>query len=110
MVHTGSARAGVDNLTKTLSVEWSKYSISVNAIAPGVIVSSGTDRYGEGTLENAALHTPLQRCGSTEECAHSILFLASDRAAGFVTGQTWYVDGGQSVWGDFFNPFAQSKL
>ncbi len=45
MVHTGAARAGVDNMTKTLAVEWAQHDISVNAIAPGVIRSSGTERY-----------------------------------------------------------------
>jgi citronellol/citronellal dehydrogenase len=45
MVHTGAARAGVDNMTKTLAVEWSQYGIAVNAVAPGIIRTTGTDRY-----------------------------------------------------------------
>jgi len=42
MVHTGAARAGVDNLTKTLAVEWAQFNVQVNAIAPGIIRSTGT--------------------------------------------------------------------
>ena len=45
MVHTGAARAGVDNLTKTLAVEWAQFNIQVNAIAPGIIKSTGTEQY-----------------------------------------------------------------
>src|SRR5215470_11634977 len=45
MVHTGAARAGVENMTMTLAVEWSQFGILVNAVAPGVILSSGTAQY-----------------------------------------------------------------
>ncbi len=51
MVHTGAARAGVDNLTKTLAVEWSKYNVQINAIAPGIIASSGLENYQPEFLE-----------------------------------------------------------
>jgi citronellol/citronellal dehydrogenase len=51
MVHTGAARAGVENMTKTLSVEWASFGIRVNACAPGVIRSSGTTQYGDAALE-----------------------------------------------------------
>ena len=45
MVHTGAARAGVENMTMTIAVEWARHGILVNAVAPGVILSSGTERY-----------------------------------------------------------------
>ena len=45
MVHTGAARAGVDNLTKTLAIEWVRYNIRINAVAPGIINSSGMETY-----------------------------------------------------------------
>src|SRR5450631_553808 len=45
MVHTGAARAGVENMTKTLAVEWAQHNIQINAIAPGIIKSSGIDQY-----------------------------------------------------------------
>jgi NAD(P)-dependent dehydrogenase (short-subunit alcohol dehydrogenase family) len=46
MSHTGAARAGVDNLTKSLAVEWGRHGVRVNSVAPGVIHSSGLDNYG----------------------------------------------------------------
>jgi citronellol/citronellal dehydrogenase len=105
MAHTGAARAGVDNLTKTLAVEWSKYSIYVNAIAPGVIHSSGLDTYPEeirkNTLENAPKQIPLKKLGKVEDVAYLALFLASPMAS-FITGETVYVDGGQRLWGDMW--------
>ena len=45
MAHTGAARAGVENMTMTLAVEWAQFGILVNAVAPGVILSSGTAQY-----------------------------------------------------------------
>jgi citronellol/citronellal dehydrogenase len=99
MVHTGAARAGVDNMTKTLAVEWAQYDVAVNAVAPGIIRSSGTDRYPPELLEMARVRTPMKRLGTSEEVAELCAYLASD-AAHFVTGVTWYIDGGAHLWGD----------
>lgn len=99
MVHTGAARAGVENMTKTLAVEWARFGIRVNACAPGTIRSSGTAQYGEETLELARRATPLKRLGSVEEVSRVVVFLASD-TNDFVTGSTYYIDGGSSLWGD----------
>jgi citronellol/citronellal dehydrogenase len=99
MVHTGAARAGVDNMTKTLAVEWAVHGIRVNAVAPGVIVTSGTKQYPPQLLETAAKANPLHRLGTAEEVSHLITYLAS-RYADFVTGQTFYIDGGASLWGE----------
>ncbi len=99
MAHTGAARAGVDNLTKTLSVEWAVHGIRVNAVAPGVIRTTGTAQYPPALLEHARLASPVKRLGAPEEVSHVIVYLAST-FADFVTGQTWYIDGGQSLWGD----------
>jgi NAD(P)-dependent dehydrogenase (short-subunit alcohol dehydrogenase family) len=99
MVHTGAARAGVDNLTKTLAVEWAQHGIAVNAIAPGIIRSTGTDRYPPELLEMSRTRTPMKRHGTPEEVAELCAYLASD-AASFVTGETWYIDGGAHLWGD----------
>lgn len=98
MVHTGAARAGVENMTMTLAVEWAQFGILVNAIAPGVIVSSGTAQYPPQLLEMAVRETPLKRTGTCEEVAASIVFLASP-AAQFITGTTLRMDGGASLWG-----------
>ena len=101
MAHTGAARAGVDNLTKSLAVEWSQHRIRCNAVAPGIIRTSGTDRYPEELLHIARRSTPWKRLGVSEEVAHLVTFLASP-AADYVTGSTYYIDGGASLWGDMF--------
>lgn len=101
MAHTGAARAGIDNLTKTLAVEWSKHHIRINAVAPGIIQSSGLDHYPEVMLQGLAETLPMKRLGTTEEVAWLTLFLASPMAA-YITGETVYIDGGQRLWGHQF--------
>jgi NAD(P)-dependent dehydrogenase (short-subunit alcohol dehydrogenase family) len=98
MVHTGAARAGVENMTMTLSVEWAQFGILVNAVAPGIIISSGTAQYPPQLLERGIAETPLKRAGTIDEVAASIVFLASP-AAQYITGATLKIDGGQSLWG-----------
>jgi NAD(P)-dependent dehydrogenase (short-subunit alcohol dehydrogenase family) len=107
MVHTGAARAGVDNMTKTLAVEWAQFGIRVNACAPGTVRSSGTAQYGNATLELSRRATPVKRLGTVEEVSRVIVFLASG-ANDFITGATYYVDGGGSLWGDVW-PIEEPK-
>jgi NAD(P)-dependent dehydrogenase (short-subunit alcohol dehydrogenase family) len=100
MSHTGAARAGVENLTQSLAVEWAPHGVRVNAVVPGNnIKSSGTDQYGEALLEATKKATPMKRLGTPDEVARVIVFLASD-ANDFVTGSLYRVDGGQALWGD----------
>lgn len=99
MAHTGAARAGVENLTKSLAIEWAQFGVRVNAVAPGVIETSGTAQYPPELLVNARAATPLKRLGSPEEVSHLVVYLAST-FADFITGQTFYIDGGASLWGD----------
>ncbi len=101
MAHTGAARAGIDNFTKSLAVEWSKYNIRINAVAPGIIKSSGLENYPEELIKGIAKTIPAKRLGTTEEVAWLTLFLASPMAA-YITGETVYVDGGQRLWGNIF--------
>lgn len=101
MAHTGAARAGVDNLTKSLAVEWATHKIRVNAVAPGVIRSTGSDRYPPELIAVAQRATPWKRLGTPEEVAHLVVYLASP-AADYVTGTTSYIDGGMFLWGDIF--------
>ena len=101
MAHTGAARAGVDNLTKSLAIEWSKYNIRVNAIAPGIIKSSGLDQYPEEMVKAMSAKIPLKRMGEVGEVGNLVLYLCSPMAD-FITGETIYIDGGQRLWGDMF--------
>ncbi|MBP9111775.1 MAG: SDR family oxidoreductase [Polyangiaceae bacterium] len=99
MVHTGAARAGVENMTKTLAVEWARYNLRINAIAPGIIKSSGTEQYPQELVEMSRQRTPMKRVGTPAEVADLVGYLACD-AASYVTGETWYIDGGAHLWGD----------
>jgi citronellol/citronellal dehydrogenase len=99
MAHTGAARAGVENLTMSLAVEWAQFGILVNAVAPGIILSSGTGQYPPQLVELAVSKCPQKRAGTVDEVAASIVFLASP-AAQFISGATLRVDGAQSLWGD----------
>jgi citronellol/citronellal dehydrogenase len=102
MAHTGAARAGVENLTRSLAVEWATHGIRVNAVAPGNnIRSSGTARYGDDMLELARKATPVKRLGTPEEVARVIVFLCAAEND-FVTGSIYRVDGGQPLWGDIW--------
>lgn len=101
MAHTGAARAGVENLTRTLAIEWATHGIRINAIAAGTIRSSGTAQYGDDVLELARRATPVKRLGSPEEVSRLIVFLASDQND-FITGSVYGIDGGQALWGDIW--------
>jgi NAD(P)-dependent dehydrogenase (short-subunit alcohol dehydrogenase family) len=101
MAHTGAARAGVENLTRTLAFEWAPQGIRVNALAPGVIASSGADNYTPEQREfffGATAHIPAARLGTPQEVAAGVLYLLSP-AAGFVTGTTLWMDGGERLYG-----------
>lgn len=99
MVHTGAARAGVDNMTKTLAIEWTRYNIRINAVAPGIILSSGLDTYPPAILKGITDSIPNKRMGTMEEVGWSVLFLSSPMAT-YINGETLYVDGGNRLWGD----------
>ena len=101
MAHTGAARAGVDNLTKSIAVEWTKHQIRINAVAPGIIQSTGLENYPPELVEGIAKKTPMKRLGTIEEVAYLVTFLVSPMAS-YITGETVYVDGGQRLWGDIF--------
>lgn len=103
MAHTGAARAGVDNLTKSLAVEWSRQGIRVNAVAPGIIDSSGLEHYPDSLKQGLAEKIPIPRLGTTQEVAHAVTFLAGPTAS-YITGETLYVDGGMKLWGSLFVP------
>ncbi len=95
MGHSGAARAGMLNFTMTAALEWAYAGVRVNAVAPGVIASSGLSTYPEAMREgiaNAWRHIPLKRLGTESECSAAIVFLLSPAAA-FISGSCIRVDG-----------------
>ncbi len=112
MVHTGAARAGVENMTKTLALEWAEYNIRINAIAPGTIESSGLKTYHpkvQASFVESMKEVPLQRYGTVEDIANAVCFMASDLAS-YISGVTLYVDGAGHLNGDklFFRTLIKS--
>jgi len=96
MGHSGAARAGMANLTKTAAVEWAASGVRVNAVAPGWIASAGLDTYKGPVRElipKLKKHVPLRRLGTESEVSAAICFLLSKGAA-FITGVTLAIDGG----------------
>jgi citronellol/citronellal dehydrogenase len=96
MGHSGAARAGVVNLTKTAAVEWAPAGVRVNAVAPGWVASSGLDHYtgaAKALIPKLAEAVPLKRLATEAEVSAAICFLLCPAAA-FITGVTLAVDGG----------------
>jgi citronellol/citronellal dehydrogenase len=96
MGHSGAARAGMVNFTKTAAVEWAPAGVRVNAVAPGWVASSGLDTY-EGPVRamipKLREAVPLKRLATEAEVSAAICFLLCEAAA-FITGVTLSVDGG----------------
>jgi NAD(P)-dependent dehydrogenase (short-subunit alcohol dehydrogenase family) len=95
-VHSAAAKAGVMSMTQTLAVEWAKYGIRVNALAPGPVESPGAAKQlwdSPEVVERITSMVPLGRWGKPEEIANAVAFLISPQA-GFITGETLTIDGG----------------
>ncbi|CAL1543043.1 unnamed protein product [Lymnaea stagnalis] len=100
MSHTGAARSAVDNLTKTLSLEWVHSGVRINSVAPGSSIYSETAaaNYGNVKIFDQVKSTvPMHRLGTVEEVAAAVCFLLSPAAA-FITGESIQVDGGQTLY------------
>jgi NAD(P)-dependent dehydrogenase (short-subunit alcohol dehydrogenase family) len=93
----GAAKSGVVSLTRTLALEWVRYGIRVNAIAPGYFVTEMNRAFFESEAGDHLVNAiPMKRTGNVEELSGPLLMLASD-AGSFMTGSIVVVDGGQSA-------------
>lgn len=91
-----AAKAGVNGLTRALSLELGKYDITVNAIAPGLVRTERVKaiKHFKQIEKNALARTPIKRPGMPGDIADGVLYLAS-RRAGFVTGEVLHITGGR---------------
>ncbi|PTK89104.1 3-oxoacyl-[acyl-carrier-protein] reductase [Staphylococcus gallinarum] len=88
-----ATKAGVIGMTKSVARELASRSITVNAVAPGFIVSDMTDALSDELKEQMLDQIPLARFGEDKDIANTVAFLASDKAK-YITGQTIHVNGG----------------
>lgn len=94
--HYGATKAGMLGFMRTAAIELASFKITVNAVLPGNILTEGLSNLSSEYLETMTASIPLRRLGSVDDIGHAVAFLASD-AAGFITGQTLVVDGGQTL-------------
>jgi citronellol/citronellal dehydrogenase len=98
MVHSGAARAAVENMMRTLSVEWSRFGIKLCALAAGQFdTETLRTKYPREIVENVASTVPLGRLGTEEEMAWLVAYLASP-AGDFFSGTTITIDGARDNW------------
>ena len=103
------SKGGMENLTKTLALEYAGQGIRVNAlakltegIAPGATITPINEAWVNDPQQKAIVesHIPMGRAGTAEEMAAAVAFLASEEAA-YITGQTLFIDGGLTLYADF---------
>jgi 3-oxoacyl-[acyl-carrier protein] reductase len=91
-----ASKAFVATLTRALATELAPDRIRVNAVAPGTVATRFHEQYSTPEkLEATRRRIPLQRLGTPDDCVGALLFLASERLAGYVTGQIIELNGGQ---------------
>jgi glucose 1-dehydrogenase len=102
-----ASKGGMQNLTRTLALEYAGRGIRVNAIGPGATVTPINRAWVDDPVKAAMVtaHIPIPRAGESDEMAGVACFLASDDAA-YITGQTIYVDGGLTLFADFREPWS----
>jgi citronellol/citronellal dehydrogenase len=97
IAHSGAARAGVGELTRSLSYEWGP-KVRINCLGPGAIVTPGMEStYDDDVLADIG-ETPIPQPGTPEDIANGVVFLVSP-AGRFITGETLMIDGGVSRYG-----------
>ncbi len=92
--HYGASKAAQLGFLKTAAIELAPKKITINAVMPGNIATEGLDEMGEDYIRGMEATIPQHRLGAVEDIGHAALFFASDEA-GYITGQTLVVDGGQ---------------
>jgi citronellol/citronellal dehydrogenase len=97
LAHTGAARAGVLELTRTLAYEWGP-KIRLNCVAPGPVTTRGFNETYDLDMVPSLKQLPIPRFGHPEEVALATVFLSSP-AASYITGEVLYVAGGQQLYG-----------
>ncbi len=105
-----TSKAGIEMMTKTMALELAHNNIRVNVVAPGAIETDMNQELKEDKAElNKVLRRiPLRRIGTPEEIANMVEFLASDKAS-YVTGSTFFVDGGMTLYPSFDPSIDQDK-
>ncbi|MBW4580457.1 MAG: glucose 1-dehydrogenase [Tildeniella nuda ZEHNDER 1965/U140] len=101
------SKGGLENLTKTLALEYADRGIRVNAIAPGATATAINADWTDDPQKRAVVesHIPMKRAGTSDEMAAGVAFLVSDEAA-YITGQTLFIDGGLTLYADFREPWS----
>lgn len=94
--HYGATKAGMLGFMRTAAIELARFKITINAVLPGNVLTAGISELGQTYIDTMAASIPLKRLGTVEEIGHAVAFLASEEA-GFITGQTIVVDGGQTL-------------
>ncbi|KAJ8035807.1 Peroxisomal trans-2-enoyl-CoA reductase [Holothuria leucospilota] len=98
MGHSGAARAGVENLTKTMALEWADRGIRINAVAPGTVYSeTAAANYDLDVFSMAVDNIPAKRLGETQEVSGAVCFLLSP-ASSFISGATLRIDAAGSLY------------
>lgn len=92
--HYGASKAAQLGFVRTAAIELAPRKVTINAVLPGNIATEGLDEMGEDYIRGMEAAIPQRRLGTVEDIGHAALFFASDEA-GYITGQTLVVDGGQ---------------
>jgi 3-oxoacyl-[acyl-carrier protein] reductase len=92
--HYGASKAGQLGFMRTAAIELAASGITINAVMPGNIITEGLADLGDEYMAQMTASVPLRRLGTVDDIGYTALFLASDEA-GYITGQTIVVDGGQ---------------
>jgi glucose 1-dehydrogenase len=101
------SKGGMQNLTRTLALEYAGRGIRVNGVGPGATITPINRSWVEDPEKKAQVeeHIPMRRAGTADEMAGVTCFLASDDAA-YITGQTLFVDGGLTLFPSFLTPWS----